>query len=184
MAAPQRRWAAELLHFWFHSLKPSDWFNPGVGVDKALRKRFESDLLMLWNRPAPEFLGDPQIALAAVLLFDQIPRNIYRDTRRAFAFDPLARTITRSALSSGYDSDLTRRQCQFLAMPLMHSEFMADQLWSREYFTQLGPNFGQPFARSHFKMIARFGRFPHRNAVLERTSSASEKRAIKAGFAW
>ncbi|MXP26289.1 DUF924 family protein [Altererythrobacter indicus] len=184
MAASQRRWAAELLHFWFHSLKPSDWFMPGSDVDDTLRERFESDLLMLWNRPASEFLGDPQTALAAVLLFDQIPRNIYRGSPRAFAFDPLARTITRSALSSGYDKDLTRRQSQFLAMPLMHSEFISDQLWSKEYFTRLGQNFGRPYALAHFKMIARFSRFPHRNKVLGRKSSAAEKRAVKAGFAW
>ncbi|RKF22564.1 DUF924 domain-containing protein [Altericroceibacterium spongiae] len=184
MTAPHRRWARELLHFWFHTLKPSDWFQPAPTVDAELRKRFEPDLLMLWNRPAHEFLGNAQTALAAVLLFDQVPRNIYRETRRSFAFDPLARTITRRALVDRYDLTLPRQQRHFLAMPLMHSEFIADQLWSREYFTGLGRNYGMPHARSHYAMIARFGRFPHRNKLLGRISTPAEKRAIKAGFVW
>ena len=78
MAAARRRWAAELLHFWFHTLRPRDWFQGGEAVDEALRRRFARDLAMLRTRPASEFLGDPATARAAVLLFDQVPRNIHR----------------------------------------------------------------------------------------------------------
>ncbi|ANU06988.1 DUF924 family protein [Paraurantiacibacter namhicola] len=184
MAAAPRRWAAELLHIWFHALKPADWYRGGRRVDALLKDRFERDLLALWPRPAHEFLGSADMALAGVLLFDQVPRNIYRDTRRAFAFDPLARSITRAAIGSGLDAGMTRQQRQFLAMPLMHSEHISDQRWSLHYFAELGRNYGFPFARSHHRMIARFGRFPHRNAVLGRTSTPAEKRAVKAGFSW
>lgn len=184
MAAPQRRWAAELLHFWFRKLRPRDWFTPDPRVDSLLRRRFEHELAWLAARPAPEFLTDPQTALAAVLLFDQLPRNLYRKTPRAFATDSLARAIARGALARGWDAGLTLPQRQFLAMPLMHSEHIADQRRSLAIYARLGRRYGWPFARSHYRMIARFGRFPHRNAVLGRNSTPAEERAVKAGFAW
>ncbi len=184
MAAPQRRWAAELLHVWFHKLRPSQRFGSGPEVDAMLRARFARDLDALWNRPAADFLDDPHTALAAVLLFDQIPRNLYRGTPRAFAFDPLARTISRAALLLGWDKVLTPEERQFLAMPLMHSEHISDQLWSLAYFGRLGPRRGWAFAVDHYRMVARFGRFPHRNKVLGRKSSPAEQRAVASGFAW
>lgn len=184
MAAPHRRWAAELLHFWFHRLGPTDWFAPGPAVDEALRRRFEPDLLMLSGRPAADFLTDWQTALAAVLLFDQLPRNLYRQTPRAFAFDPLAREICLGVLRAGMDSGMSKAERQFLAMPLMHSEAIADQLRSLRYFARLGHRYGWSFARSHHKMIARFGRYPHRNDVLGRPSTPAEQRAVAAGFSW
>jgi uncharacterized protein (DUF924 family) len=184
LAAPRRRWAAELLHFWFHELGPGDWFAPNPKVDAALHRRFARELAALRRRPAREFLSDPQTALAAVLLFDQLPRNLHRGSPQAFATDALARAIAKGALARGCDAALTTRERQFLAMPLMHSEAVADQLRSLAYFTALGPRYGAPFARAHFRMIARFGRFPHRNAVLGRRSSAAEDRAVAQGFAW
>ena len=184
MAAPQRRWAAELLHVWFHTVRPRDWFRPDPRVDDLLRRRFESDLAALANRPAAEFLTDPQSALAAVLLFDQVPRNLFRQDPRAYATDELARAIAAGALDRGWDAALTRPQRQFLAMPLMHSERIVDQRRSLALYARLGPRYGWPFAVSHHRMIARFGRFPHRNAVLGRKSTPAEQRAVAAGFAW
>lgn len=185
MAAPvQRRWAAELLHFWFHKLRPAEWFGSGPEVDEMLQQRFGHDLAMLQSRPAADFLTDPRTALAAVLLFDQLPRNLHRGTPQAFATDPLARAITHGVLRRGWDKALTPRERQFLAMPLMHSEDITDHILSLRYFTALGPLHGAPFARSHYAMIARFGRYPHRNDVLGRKSTSAEKRAVKAGFAW
>lgn len=184
MVAPQRRWAAELLHVWFHTLGPRDWFRPDPRVDAMLRRRFGRELAFLSRRPPAEFLDDPLTALAAVLLFDQLPRNLHRGTPRAFATDPLARAIAKSAIERGWDRALTSRQRQFLAMPLMHSEHIADQCRSLAYFARLGVRYGWPFAVSHYRMVARFGRFPHRNAVLDRESTPAEKRAVEQGFAW
>ena len=184
MAAPQRRWAAELLHFWFHTLGPRVWFAPDPRADAMLRRRFERELTRLGTRPADEFLTDPQTALAAVLLFDQLPRNFYRKSPRAFAFDPLARSIAKGALARGWDAALTLAQRQFLAMPLMHSEQIADQRASLAIYARLGRRYGRPFAVSHHRMIARFGRFPHRNAVLGRVGTDAERRAVARGFAW
>src|SRR5690606_16972436 len=102
-------------------------------------------------RPAHEFLTDPRVALSSVLLFDQVPRNLFRGSPRAYITDPLARAITKGAIASGFDQALTRRERQFVAMPLMHSEAIADQLASLRYFASLGPGFGFDFARSHHK---------------------------------
>ena len=182
--APQRRWAAELLYVWFHKLGPRSWFTPDPRTDALLRRRFERELTRLAVRPAHEFLDDPRSALAAVLLFDQLPRNLYRGTPRAFAFDPLARAIAKRALDRGWDAALTPPQRQFLAMPLMHSEHIADQRRSLAIFARLGRRHGWPFAVSHHRMIARFGRFPHRNEALGRTSTPAEKAAVAAGNRW
>jgi uncharacterized protein (DUF924 family) len=184
LAAARRRWAAELLHFWFHTLRPGDWFGPGERIDADLRRRFAPDLAMLRTRPAREFLGDPLTAQAAVLLFDQVPRNIRRGTAGAFASDRLAREIARGIMRRGWDRRLRKAERQFVAMPLMHSEAIADQLASLAVFARLGQRHGLPFARSHYRMIARFGRFPHRNAVLGRATTPAENRAIAAGFVW
>lgn len=153
-------------------------------MDAVLRRRFARELRFLATRRAAEFLDDPPTALAAVLLFDQLPRNLYRETPRAFATDPLARAIAKRAMDRGWDRLLTLRQRQFLAMPLMHSEHIADQRASLAYFAQLGPRYGWPFAVAHHRMIARFGRFPHRNGVLGRKGTPAERRAIEQGFAW
>lgn len=184
MAAPQRRWAAELLHFWFHEIGPQARFTPDSRVDAVLRRRFERELTRLAARPAHEFLTDPLTALAAVLLFDQLPRNLYRRSPRAFSVDRLACAIAKGALDHDWDKRLSLEQRQFLAMPLMHSERISDQCRSLAVFARLGPRYGWGYAVSHHRMIARFGRFPHRNEALGRKSTEAEKRAVAAGFAW
>ena len=93
MAAARRPWAADILHFWFHELRPSDWFRRNDDIDAKARLRFRHVLEMLGRCRAREFLGNVSEARAAILLFDQFPRNIYRDAARAFTFDPLARAI-------------------------------------------------------------------------------------------
>ena len=184
MVAAQRPWAADLLHFWFQELRPDQWFGRSSLVDEQCRLRFARELSRLRARPSGDFLRDPLTARAAVLLFDQIPRNIYRDGSRAYATDPLARAISRGAIARGWDRGLTKAQRQFLYMPLMHSENIADQRLSLRVFTALGDSFVAGFARSHHRMVARFGRFPHRNRVLGRKSSAAEERAVFEGNAW
>lgn len=184
MTAAHRRWAAELLHVWFHRLRPEQRFGRDSTVDAMLRRRFARDLRTLGSRPANDFLGDPLTARAAILLFDQIPRNLFRDDPRAFAHDRLARAITHGALARGWDKGLGKEARQFLYMPLMHSEAIADQRECLHRFAALKDSYINGFARNHYRMIARFGRFPHRNAALGRISTAAERRAVAAGNAW
>ena len=181
MAAARRAWAADLLHVWFHHLAPADRFTTNPEVDAELTRRFASDWAALRGQAAANFLDHPRTALAAVLLFDQVPRNVHRATPLAFASDVLARNIAHAALARGWDHALSPGERQFLAMPLMHSEAIADQRQSLAYYARLGPRFGAPFARAHYRMIDRFGRFPHRNAVLGRSTTPDEKRFLDDG---
>ena len=180
-AAPD--WASEILTFWFTELSPSDWFGSSDKVDQNLRERFEPTLTALSDQPASVFLANATLAQAAILLFDQVPRNIYRETAKAFATDPLALEIAKSFIVNGWDDALRDDQRQFVAMPLMHSEELADQDASLAYFSKHLPD-NLSFAESHHEMIARFGRFPHRNAALGRETTEAEQLAIDDGFSW
>lgn len=184
MSTAKRLWAQDILHLWFHDLRPAQRFARNDALDAELRRRFAPLLPGLSRQPLRTFLGDPLTARAAVLLFDQVPRNVFRDDPRAFAFDPLARAVTLGAIALGFDRSLSVEQRQFLYMPLMHSERIADQRESARRFTSLGSAYIRGFALAHYRMVARFGRFPHRNAVLGRRSTPAEERAVAAGNHW
>ena len=183
MAAAVRPWARDLIHVWFERLGPADWFGGGEDVDALLRRRLEDTLHAMGDRSPHEFLIDRTTARAAILLFDQIPRNLHRDSARAFAWDGLALALTHGFLNRDWLAGLSRPQKQFVLMPLMHSEAIADQKLSLRLFARHAPD-ALNFARSHHRMIARFGRFPHRNETLGRESSAAERRAVANGFSW
>ena len=183
MAALHRGWAADLHHYWFHVLTPDDWYRGGPHVDAALQQRFGRWVEPLSARPAQEFFGSPRMALAAILLFDQLPRNLYRDSRAAFSHDGLALSLAVQAIARGWHHALDRHERQFLGMPLMHGEDRAVQNASLAYFTRFAPS-SRAFAKSHRDVVLRFGRFPHRNDVLDRRSTAAEKRAVASGLAW
>ena len=183
MSDSNEDWVRALLRTWFGELDSSDWYASSPEVDAMLRDRFGDDLEREGVKPAVSFLGERDTARAAILLFDQIPRNIHRDTAKAFAWDPLARELTHGVLERGWLAGLETAQKQFVLMPLMHSEEIADQDMSVELFAEHVPD-ALDFAVSHRKMIARFDRSPHRNDVLGRETTAEEKAAIEAGFSW
>ncbi|MDE2405760.1 MAG: DUF924 domain-containing protein [Sphingomonadales bacterium] len=184
MALAQRPWAAELLHVWFHRLRPAQRFARDDAVDAMLARRFGRALRAMATMPARAFTRDKATARAAILLFDQLSRNLHRGSARAFAQDRLARAILRRALARGWDRGLDKPGRQFLWMPLMHSEDRADQRLALRLYARLGDAAVLGFARRHAGMVARFGRFPHRNDVLGRRSTAAERRAVAAGNAW
>jgi uncharacterized protein (DUF924 family) len=166
-------WTEEVLAFWF-GLSPEQWFKPDAELDQACRERFAE----LWEEQAgrlPEtFLGSPREALAAVILFDQLPRNMFRGHADQFATDHLALAIAKGAIERGYDDQLTPEQRVFLYLPFEHSEDLGDQQRSVALFTALGDPQKLDFARKHHDVIARYGRFPHRNRVLGRTPRPGE----------
>lgn len=169
-------WTHEVLSFWF-GLDDQSWWQGEPELDQRIRR----DFLELWEEqrslPAESFLGDPRTALAATILFDQLPRNMFRDEAEQFATDPLALAIARGAVEREYDEPLSTRERQFLYMPFMHSEDRGDQLRSLELFTALGDEKQLHFARLHYDIIDRFGRFPHRNEVLGRQPRPEEEAA-------
>jgi uncharacterized protein (DUF924 family) len=166
-------WRADVLKFWF-SLDYDDWWNGGPDLDHRVSQQF----LKLWSEkrqlPAEAFLSDPLTALAAVILFDQFPRNMFRGHADQFSTDHVALAIAKAAIDKGFDQQLQPNERAFLYMPLEHSENLADQNRSVLLFTELGDERFLPFARKHHDIIVRFGRFPHRNAMLGRASRPDE----------
>jgi uncharacterized protein (DUF924 family) len=192
-------WHTALLDFWF-GLDPARHWQPDPALDAEIGARFGR----LWEEqqslvtPAKagasgrngahssrdpgfrrddavgEYLQSPDHALAAVILFDQFPRNMFRGDRRAFATDKLARHIAGSAVDRGLDTRLPVERRLFLYLPFEHSEDLADQDRSVRLIRALGRPDWADFAVKHRDVIARFGRFPHRNAVLGRESTEDE----------
>ncbi|MBA3510518.1 DUF924 family protein [Sphingomonas sp.] len=169
-------WRGELLRFWF-GLEPERWWKADPELDEAIRRRF----LKLWaikrELPVASFLDDPLSALAAVILFDQFPRHLFRGHSEQFATDHLALAIARAAVGRGFDDQLEPRERSFLYMPFQHSEALADQRRSLALFTALGDDDLLGYARKHHEIIERFGRFPHRNATLGRAPRPAEAAA-------
>ena len=165
--------AGAVLNFWF-SRGRDDWWRPDPAFDEEIRKHF----LTLWEvereHPPEHFLAGPDTALAAVILFDQFPRNMFRGDARSFATDHLALKIAKTAIDKGHDERLPGEQRGFLYMPFQHSEDLDDQQRSVLLFTALGDAEMLHYARLHHDVIARFGRFPHRNATLGREPRPDE----------
>jgi uncharacterized protein (DUF924 family) len=166
-------WRDRVLDFWF-GLEPEQWWRGGDELDSACRDRFV-DLHAEKRQLPPEcFLGDARTALAAVILFDQLARNMFRGHADQFMTDPLALAIARGAVYRGYDDQLSKDEKTFLYMPFQHSEILADQRRSIALFTALGDDWLLGFAKKHHDLIERFGRFPHRNAMLGRAPRPAE----------
>jgi uncharacterized protein (DUF924 family) len=166
-------WVGDVLHFWFQELGAEHWFARSTELDGDIRKRF----LALHERIAGGALEDaetPRAALAAVVVLDQFSRNMFRNSPGAFAADPLARRRARQAIARGFDSGLTNEERLFLYMPFEHSEDREDQALACELIGGLGDADWTHYAQAHKVIIDRFGRFPHRNAVLGRVSTAEE----------
>jgi len=173
--------ATEVLAFWFTETLPRQWFAKDPGFDALLRHRF----LGLTRRAIAGDLDDwstePSGALALVLLLDQFPRQIWRDTAMAFAGDPQALAASLQAVELGWlEAELEQARRQFWLMPLMHSEDLAVQEAALLLFERFCDSQTADFARRHRDVITRFGRFPHRNASLGRPSSPEELAFLKA----
>ena len=173
----QSDWAAQILNYWFEELQPEAWFRKDEGVDAVIRARFGA-LYEQLAQIGPEQLTTPLESVAAVIALDQFPRNLFRDSPRAFATDALALSIAQHAIATGLDEPLTQQQRLFLYMPFQHSEDRAVQARSIELFTRLGLQDNLDYAHRHKKIIDRFGRFPHRNAMLGRESTTEELRFV------
>ena len=175
-------WRADVLKFWF-GLKPEQWWNGGPELDHRIKQSF----LKLWfekrRLPVESFLADPLTAAAAVILFDQFPRNMFRGDAEQFATDHLALAVAKEAVARGFDEELAMDERKFLYMPFEHSENIEDQNRSVLLFSEIGDEEQVAYARKHRDIIERFGRFPHRNVMLGREPRPDE---IAAGdvFPW
>ncbi|UCE32747.1 MAG: DUF924 domain-containing protein [Burkholderiales bacterium] len=178
--------AQAVLAFWFdpqsragraHEVRP-EWFRKDPDFDAAIRERFGALLEQAAEDGLAEWGETPPAALARLIVCDQFPRNLFRDSPRAFAFDATARGIARTLVAGGGHLSLHPLERWFAYLPFEHSESLADQLWALALFATLrdDPMAGGAYewAVRHHEVIARFGRFPHRNQVLGRDSTPEE----------
>ena len=166
-------WVGDVLDFWFGKIGARHWFSRSAEVDAEIRERFLALYEQLVASDAAGIDGSRPLR-AAVIVLDQFSRNMFRDSPRAFAADPLARRLARQIIEHGFDSGLTGEERLFVYLPFEHSEDRADQALSCELIERLGNDDWTQYALAHKAIIDRFGRFPHRNAVLGRTSTAEE----------
>jgi uncharacterized protein (DUF924 family) len=166
-------WRAEVLKFWF-GLTHDDWWRGGPELDHRIKQAFLKRWAEKRELPVESFLDDPLSALAGVILFDQFPRNMFRGDGEQFATDHLALTISKAAIDRHFDDELEPRERGFLYMPFQHSENLADQNRGVLLFTALGDQEQLGYAKKHREIVERFGRFPHRNAILGRAPRPDE----------
>jgi len=161
-------------HFWFTELTPKQHFAKDAALDEAIRTRFGATLEAAARCELFAWRATPEGRLAEVLVLDQFSRNVYRDTPRAFAQDALALVLAQELVASGHDGSLPEAQRSFAYMPYMHSESALVHTQAVALFTQLGNENNLDFELRHKAIIDRFGRYPHRNALLGRTSTPEE----------
>lgn len=165
----------EILAFWFAEGRVAQWFERSLAFDREVAER----LAPLHERAAAgeldHWAAEPRGALALVILLDQVPRNLFRGTARAFESDAKARAVSHAALAAGHDAALSAEaERLFLYLPFEHSENLADQERSVALFSRLSDPGWLRYAELHREIVARFGRFPHRNAALGRETTSEE----------
>lgn len=171
--------AEDVLAFWCDA-GPSRWYRKDATFDQAFRDRFLQTHEAAAQGDLDGWLATPQGALALCILLDQFPRNAFRGSPRMFATDVKAREVARHALGSKFHQQMAAELRQFFVMPFMHSEELADQDLCVRLAKEL-PTDTLLYAVEHRDIIERFGRFPHRNAVLGRAMSVEEQRFLDEG---
>lgn len=167
-----------VIDFWFRELTPKQWFaDGGPELDARVRARFGALVEAARRGAFDHWATAPRGRLALILVLDQFPRHVFRGTSDAFASDATAQALAREGIAAGMDEDLTLAERQFFYMPLMHAEDREVQALSVARFTALrdAAQAALGFALDHRDVVERFGRFPHRNAMLGRASSTEEQ---------
>ncbi|MEM6276276.1 MAG: DUF924 family protein [Pseudomonadota bacterium] len=174
----------DVLAYWLDELGPEDWYRGGAELDADVRDRFERAWRGAMEGERGLWLTYPSGSLAYILLTDQFPRNMFRDTEDAFASDPFALAAAKAAIEKGWDMKIDEPARQFFYMPLMHAENLSDQDRAVRLFATRMPQAGAknlPHAKAHREIIRRYGRFPTRNAALGRRLTGPEREYLDLG---
>lgn len=171
--------AHDVVSFW-REAGPQKWFRKDEDFDARFRERFLATHEAAARGDLDGWAQEAPGALALVILLDQFPRNAFRASPRMYATDPKAREVARAAIEAGFDLQVDPALRPFFYLPLMHSEELADHDRSVELARPLGGEH-ERYAQHHRSIIERFGRFPHRNAILGRTSTAEEAQFLEEG---
>lgn len=171
--------ALDVIRFW-REAGPALWFAKDEAFDRRFRERFLLDHESAARGEYAHWQSTPEGALALILLLDQFPRNAFRGTARMYDTDAMARKIATTAFAAGYDSAFEKTMQTFFLLPFAHSEDLADQERAVALARRLG---GKDFeqAQHHRDIVRRFGRFPHRNSILGRVSTAEEQKYLDNG---
>lgn len=172
--AGEPAWVADVLRYWLDELTLDQCFEKNEAIDGTIRDRFSALHTRLAAADGAIRTEAPRELLAAIIVFDQFSRNLHRGSAKAFATDPVARRLARTAIADGLDQAMSKRERIFVYLPFEHSENAADQEQSIALFAQLGDENLDKYAMAHKVIIDRFGRFPHRNAALGRQSTPEE----------
>ena len=190
MTAVERTEATALIDFWFGPPRAPTrfsqrdvWFKVDPAFDEQIRDQFGALRARAAAGDCADWVLEAEPCLALIIMLDQLPRNLFRGQAQAFATDAMARDAARAALSRGFDRSLPASWRQFIYLPFEHSEDLADQALSVKLAGNLArdPAFARvlDYAQRHQAIVARFGRFPHRNAALGRKSTAEEEAFLK-----
>lgn len=173
----------DVLHFW-REAGPKKWFAHAPAFDEAIRLKFEPVHMAAARGEYDAWAETPDGALALLILLDQFPRNLFRKSAHSYATDGKARAIARAAVARGFHRETAPELRQFFLLPFEHSEALADQDEARRLADELGDPDTRKWADIHHDIIARFGRFPHRNAALGRQTTPEEQAFLdEGGFA-
>ena len=177
--------AREVLHFWFDEVGETRWFAEDANLDRICAERFSGMRDDVLASDALGWRSEPGHLIAAVILLDQLSRNIHRGSARAFEADPLALSLAREGIARGWHREVLPDQAQFLLMPLMHAESRDAARESVMRFEEIGLADPLEFAKRHAEVIDRFGRYPSRNDALGRETTADERAFLeKEGAGW
>jgi uncharacterized protein (DUF924 family) len=164
----------QIIHFWFEEVPPKVWWAADPAFDEQIRSRFSSTLQQAARGELHEWRSEPLGRLAEIIVLDQFSRNIHRGTPQAFAQDPVALVLSQEAVRLGVHTSLPPAQVTFLLMPFSHSESSRIHVLAERLFREFAPGSNYDYALRHKAIIDRFGRYPHRNAILGRASTPEE----------
>ncbi|HJU07908.1 MAG TPA: DUF924 family protein [Rhodanobacteraceae bacterium] len=172
--------APQVLDFW-RAAGAQRWFTRDAAFDAECRMRFLDAHYAAARREFENWMDDAHSALALLILLDQIPRNVFRNSAHAYATDPLARHYARRAIEAGFDKSVEPELRTFFYLPFEHSENLADQERALVLYRGMPGENADRWARIHYDIIRRFGRFPHRNAALGRETTSEEQAFLDSG---
>jgi uncharacterized protein (DUF924 family) len=172
--------ADDVVAFWL-AAGHERWFEDDAAFDGEIRERFAATYQEAAAGLRSDWENSPEGALALVIVLDQFPRNMFRNSARAYAADPLARAVAHHAIAKGFDQNVAMPERTFFYLPFEHSEDLADQERSVALMRATGDADSLKWAELHADIIRRFGRFPHRNAVLGRTTTPEEQAFLDGG---
>jgi len=164
----------EINDFWFADETKKIWINSTPEFDRELRERFQSTWEQAARGELDDWMQSAEGCLALVIVLDQFPLNMFRESAQSYATEAQSREVARAAIEQGFDKSLAPEKRSFLYMPFMHSEELSDQQLSLQLFAQPGLEGNSRFALHHHDIVEKFGRFPHRNEALGRRSSEAE----------